>query len=107
MMHQPRKLRKIIISKKVAERYLYHAKTKEEKALLAEIVKHNKKLTFLREDELGGKKDLSNPKDVKNIERKKRRGVVGYTVYTFENDMNGKSDLRKRRTTKLHTIFSL
>lgn len=29
---------------------------------------------------------MSNPKDVKNIEREKQRGVVGYTVYTFENE---------------------
>lgn len=85
------------MSKKVAERYLYHAKTKEEKALLADIVKHNEKLTFLRKDELGGKKDLSNPKDIKNIERKKRRGVVGYTVYTFENE-KGKWKIGFERT---------
>ena len=77
---------KILISKKVAERYLHHAVSKEEKAILTDIVTHNEKLKFLREDELGGRKDMSNPKDVKNVERKKQRGVIGYTVYTLENE---------------------
>lgn len=77
---------KIIMSKKVAERFLPHAKTKKEKAMLVHIIGHNEKLTFIREDTLGEKKDMDNPKDVKNIERKKKRGVVSYTVYSFENE---------------------
>mgnify|MGYP001674553994 CR=1 FL=1 len=75
---------KILISRKVADRFLHHAKTKEEKALLTDIVRHNEKLTFLREDKLGDRKDMNDPKDVKNIETKKKRGVLSYTVYTFE-----------------------
>lgn len=77
---------KILMSKKVADRFLHHAKTKEEKAILVHIIEHNEKLTFIREDKLGEKKDMNNPKDIKNIERKKKRGVVSYTVYSFENE---------------------
>ncbi len=47
---------------------------------------HNEKLSFMREDELGENKNMSNPKDLKNIERKKKRGVKSYTVYKYENE---------------------
>lgn len=77
---------KILMSKKVAERYLHHAATKEEKMLIVDIVKQSEKLSFLREDKLGERKDMTNPKDIKNIERKKQRGVISYTVYTLENE---------------------
>ena len=88
---------KIIMSRNVADRFLHHAKTKEEKALLTDIVRHNEKLTFLREDKLGDRKDMNDPKDVKNIESKKKRGVLSYTVYTLENE-RGKWKIGFERT---------
>lgn len=88
---------KIIMSRNVADRFLHHAKTKEEKALLTDIVRHNEKLTLLREDKLGDRKDMNDPKDVKNIESKKKRGVLSYTVYTLENE-RGKWKIGFERT---------
>ena len=85
------------MSRNVADRFLHHAKTKEEKALLTDIVRHNEKLTFLREDKLGDRKDMNDPKDVKNIESKKKRGVLSYTVYTLENE-RGKWKIGFERT---------
>ena len=88
---------KILMSKKVAERYLYHARSKEEKILIVDIVRQSEKLSFLREDKLGEKKDMTNPRDVKNIEEKKQRGVISYTVYTLENE-RGKWKIGFERT---------
>lgn len=77
---------KILISSKITERFLYHARTEHEKKMLKEIVLHNERLTFIREDKLGSKKDLNNPRDAKNVEKKKNRGVLSYTVYSYEDE---------------------
>lgn len=77
---------KILISKKSVKRFLYHAISKEDKSIIIDIVAHNENLSFIREDQLGENKNMSNSKDIKNIERKKKRGVESYTVYKYENE---------------------
>ena len=49
------------------------------------IRKKINKLKFVRVSKLGEGKDMSNPKDRKNIQRKRRRGVLCYHAYTWTN----------------------
>lgn len=74
------------ITKDTAKRYLSHARSAEEKWLLADIEENPQRLRFVRFDTLGDNKDMSIPKDRKNIEGKARRGVIGYNVYDYEKD---------------------
>lgn len=74
------------ITKDTAKRYLSHARSAEEKWLLADIEENPQRLRFVRFDVLGDNKDMSIPKDKKNIEGKARRGVIGYNVYDYEKD---------------------
>ncbi len=81
--------------------------------MLINIIEHSEKLTFVREDNLGERKNMNDPKDVQNIERKRRRGVLSYTVYSYENEQ-GKWKIGFEKTNhrgKLHEapyyIFSM
>ena len=47
---------------------------------------HPSKLRYIGYEVLGARKDLSNPADARNVEKKKRRKVVGYTTYVFDYD---------------------
>lgn len=39
---------------------------------------------FVRQSPLGEVKDLTDPKDIANIQKKLHRGVTGYNVYEVE-----------------------
>ncbi len=43
------------------------------------------KLKFVRVSPFGEGKNLSNPKDIKNLRKKKRRGVICYNVYEWKH----------------------
>ncbi len=43
------------------------------------------KLKFVRVSPFGEGKDLSNPQDVENLKKKKRRGVIQYNVYEWKH----------------------
>ena len=45
---------------------------------------HPEKLRFKRFSPLGEGKDINNPKDVKNLKKKKKRGAIGYNQYEFK-----------------------
>lgn len=51
-----------------------------------DIRNHRKDIVFVRHSPLGEGKDLSDPKDQKNVEGKKHRGVSGYNIYTLQYD---------------------
>jgi SPP1 gp7 family putative phage head morphogenesis protein len=75
---------KMNLSSKVARQYfLPHTKTAEEKNVFISLAKNGNKLRFEKFEPLGIRKDTNSPKDVKNIEKKKNRGVVGYNVYSY------------------------
>lgn len=63
-----------------------HTGSIRSKRCLLEASRHPERLRYLRWAELGEGKDLTNPDDVRNIERKRERGVIGYNRYVFEFD---------------------
>lgn len=73
-------------TRKSLKRGLGHAYTKEEVQMQESIHKHLDKLRFIRVSPLGEVKDMSNPKDVKNLQAKIDRGVTGYNIYEMEKE---------------------
>ncbi len=81
----------VLLSNKTKERLLSHCRTLEEVDIAKYIWEHIDRLQPLpgnNYEMLGEGKDLSDPKDAKNVEKKRRRGVVGYYKYYFEYDNN-------------------
>lgn len=79
---------KLLRKKKPLERILNHAASEEEIDALKFIWNNPNKLKYVRISPLGEGKDLTSPKDIKNIKKKKERGVVAYHLYEFK--YNGK-----------------
>ena len=58
-------------------------------SIYAKIVRfYLDRLEFVRLSPLGEGKDMTDPKDVGNIEKKKKRGVTGYNVYKINDGVN-------------------
>ena len=53
----------------------------EETEMFIEINKHISKQHPIRFSPLGEGKDLSDPKDIANLQKKRDRGVTGYHIY--------------------------
>ena len=61
---------------------IFHAYTEDEILMFRDIHLHVDKFKKLEKpQEVGEVKDMNNPKDVKNIDKKKERGVTGYQEY--------------------------
>ena len=63
------------------------------------------RMTFIRPSKLGEVKDMTDPKDIANIQKKVHRGVTGYNVYEVE--VNGemweiKTEVFKNKTETLY-----
>ena len=78
----------IKLSKKSLRRSLNHCANEEEISALQYVWANYKSLIYKRKSPLGENKDLTDPKDIKDIERKKKRGVKDYMEY--EISINGK-----------------
>lgn len=76
--------KKINRSKKSLARTLNHCNDVSEIDALAYIWENIDKMSYVRYSVLGEGKDLTTKKAIKNIENKKKRGVVGYHVYKFK-----------------------
>ncbi len=63
-----------------------HAFNAEELAMYDQVISKISRLVFERFSPLGEVKDLTNPKDKKNIEHKRKRGVSGYNIYSFDHN---------------------
>lgn len=63
------------------KRGINHAWNIEEMEMFVDINTHASKLNFVRKSPLGEGKDMTNPKDVANVLRKRDRGVTHYNVY--------------------------
>jgi len=74
---------KLLPCKKSFERLLDHCRDTEELNAAIYAWCHPEKLSLVRQEVLGEGKDMTNPKNIKNIERKKKRGIIGYNVYTI------------------------
>lgn len=73
------KTKKIAITNPVIKNYLGHAKDIEAKELIYKIDKLEFEL--IGSSKLGASKDMNNAKDKKNVDEKRKRGVVSYNYY--------------------------
>ena len=74
------------MSKKAFKNAYGHAYNMKELEMYNFIIGNIQKLKFDRFSRLGEGKNLNDPKDAKNIKRKKDRGVKGYNVYFFTHN---------------------
>ena len=70
-------------TKKSFKRGIAHAMNIEEVEMFSKINSHISDLVFVRESPLGEVKDMTNPKAIANINKKRERGVTGYNVYNL------------------------
>lgn len=79
---------KLLRSDKVKNRLLWHTFSLQELKAAKYIWNHPDKLNFERVSVLGEGKDLTMPEDANNVERKKRRKIRQYNVYSFTYQNN-------------------
>ena len=65
----------------VRKNLIQHIRNEEELQVADYIWNNPYSLKFVRHSPLGEVKDMTNPKDIKNIESKKKRFVTSYNVY--------------------------
>lgn len=94
-------------TKKSFKRGISHARNIEEVEMFSTVNSHIDQLEFLRESPLGEGKDLTNPEDLRNLNKKKERGVTGYNVYRLIiDDITWiiKTEVYKTRTESIYHI---
>lgn len=79
---------KMLRSGKVKKRLLNHAANEELISVAKFAWKHPERLAFVRHSPLGEGKNLSDPADRRNVEKKQSRGVVRYNVYKYSYNRN-------------------
>ena len=94
-------------SKISARRAVYHLRTAEEAEAFSKVSTHLESLEFSRTSKLGESKDPSSPKDQKNVQKKKDRGVTGYNTYTL--NLNGEiwEVLMEVHRNKMESIYNI
>ena len=68
-------------TKKSFKRGIAHAYTVEEVEMFETFKDYASQMTFIRHSPLGEVKNMTDPKDIANIQKKIHRGVTGYNVY--------------------------
>lgn len=68
-------------TKKSFKRGIAHAYTVEEVEMFETFKDYVSRMTFVRHSPLGEVKNMTDPKDIANIQKKIHRGVTGYNVY--------------------------
>ena len=68
-------------TKKSFKRGIAHAYTVEEVEMFETFKDYASQMTFIRHSPLGEVKNMTDPKDIANIQKKIHRGVIGYNVY--------------------------
>lgn len=76
----------IAYSKKTLKRSIVHAKNEAEVDMFLYVVTHANKLQFKKKSNLGETKNMKNPADVKNVLKKRKRGVLFYNEYEIEKE---------------------
>lgn len=69
------------MTRKAMQRALGHTRNFEELNALHIVLENLNNLVFERFSPLGEVKDMNNPKDIKNVKKKRERGVTGYNIY--------------------------
>lgn len=95
-------------SKGSLKRGLSHAFNEDEANMQANVLDWYKLLKFSRFSPLGEVKDLTDPDDIKNIQKKKKRGVTGYNHYDL--NYNGEQwdvllEIYKNRSESVYSIM--
>lgn len=81
---------------------LSHAHTLEEVNAFTRIPQRLDELQFIRFSPLGEVKDMTSEKDIKNVKKKKDRGVTGYNVYEIrlgDETWQLKTEIRNKKET--------
>ncbi|GHV66961.1 hypothetical protein FACS1894199_11460 [Bacteroidia bacterium] len=73
----------LLENEKPYDRLLSHCGDSDQIVASSILPYHIKELKNPIYSALGATKDMKNPKDVKNIVKKKRRGIVGYNIYEW------------------------
>lgn len=73
-------------TRKSIKRGLAHAYSAEEVGMFETFEAYASRLAFVRHSPLGEVKDMTDPKDIANIQKKMHRGVTGYNVYEVDID---------------------
>ena len=88
---------------------IYHALNEDEILMFRDIHLYVDKFKKLdAQQEVGLVKDLNNPKDAKNVDKKKDRGITGYQEY--EAIINGttwiiKTEIFKNKNESAYNVF--
>lgn len=77
---------KLLRDKKPLRRVLSHCMRHTQMDAALDFWENPDKLKFIRESPFGEGKDLESKKAQKNLEKKRKRGVVGYNEYEYEYD---------------------
>lgn len=73
-------------SRSSLKRSIVHAKNKEEVDMFKYVVTHPKEMLFCRKSIFGEVKDVNNKIDLRNLERKRKRGVIHYNEYELQKN---------------------
>lgn len=95
-------------TKKSFKRGIGHARNIEEAEMFVEINQHISELRPIRISRLGEGKDLSDPKDVANLQKKRDRGVTAYHIYEFEFGGDTwviKTEIYKNRSEAVYALY--
>lgn len=76
--------RRFSMSKDVYDRYMAHTRNSEEAWILLTLPSNLHRLRNRVKSELGENKNLLDPPQIRNIERKRERGVKYYNIYEYE-----------------------
>lgn len=86
------------LSGKSRDRFLTHAHHDYDVIAAVRAWNHPEELSFIEPSELGEGKDMNNPDDVRNVNKKWARGVRGYLKYRLEH--NGRKFIVKTEKLK-------
>ncbi len=95
-------------TKKSFKRGIGHARNIEEAEMFVEINQHISELRPIRISQLGEGKDLSDPKDIANLQKKRDRGVTAYHIYEFEFGGDTwviKTEIYKNRSEAVYALY--
>ena len=95
-------------TRKSFHRGIGHAENIDEAEMFVEVNNHIGELVLVKVSPLGETKDLTNPKDIANIQKKKNRGVTSYNIY--ELDFKGdiwivKTEVYKNRSETVYALY--
>lgn len=95
-------------TRKSFKRAIGHAISIEEVEMFVEVNNHIAEMTFVRVSPLGENKNLSNPKDIANLQKKIERGVTSYNIYelNFREDIwIIKTEAYKNHSETVYTLY--